>query len=51
MSKRRITVSVDEDLYIKFSVNALRKYKARKGSISKALEEAMELWLEQNKEV
>ena len=51
MSKRRISVVVNEDLYVEFVTLATIKFRAKKGCISKALEEALKLWIEQNKEV
>ena len=49
MSKIPVTVLIDEELYMEFSIIALKKFKIRRGFFSKAIEEAMRLWIEENK--
>lgn len=43
-------LNISKDLSIKFKMAALRKFRNAKGSLTKATEEAMKLWLEDNKE-
>jgi len=50
MSKRRISAVVDEDIYVEFMAIAVKKFKARRGSISLAIEEAIRMWVEKNAE-
>ena len=48
MSKKRVNITVDEELYIEFATLALRKFKGQRGYIAKAIEEAIQMWVERN---
>jgi len=48
--KKKVMLTVDEDLYREFKVYALKKFSDVRTFVSKALEEAMRLWLEREKE-
>jgi len=49
--KKAIHTVVDEDIYTEFITLAMRKMKLQRGVLSTALEEAMKLWIEKNREV
>jgi len=51
MSRRRISTVVNEDLYLEFVIAATRKFRGKRGCIAKAIEEALRLWVEKNKNV
>ena len=51
MSRKKVSVWVDEELYIQLATLALKKYKGSKGSISRALYEAIVMWVETNRDV
>jgi len=51
MSTKRIGGMVDKELWIEFKVAAIKKYEGKRGAITKALNEAIRLWLEKNKHV
>ena len=51
MSIKRIGGRVDKELWIEFKIAAIKKFEGRQGAISRALEEAIRLWLERNKNV
>ena len=47
--RKKVMLTVDEDLYREFKVYVLMKFSDVRTFISKALEEAMRLWLEREK--
>jgi len=47
--KKKVMLTVDEDLYREFKIYAIRKFSDVRTFVSKALEEAMKLWLEKEK--
>ena len=46
MDKQRITVDLPLELYRKVRQEILKRYDGKKGSLTKAVVEALELWLE-----
>jgi len=50
-NKRKVMLTVDEELYREFKLYALRKFSDVRNFVSKALEEAMRLWLEGEKKL
>jgi len=50
MGKKRIVTLVDEDVYAEFIALATRKLRIQRGALSIALQEAMKLWIERNRE-
>jgi len=44
-------LTVDEELYREFKLYALRKFSDVRNFVSKALEEAMRVWLEREKKL
>ena len=51
MRGKHITIVVDEELYTELASLAVKKFKGSKGSIKKAVIEAIQLWIEKNKHV
>ena len=49
--KKKVMLTVDEDLYREFKIYALKKFGDVRTFVSKALEEAMRLWLEREKKL
>jgi len=47
--KRKVMLTIDEELYGEFKVYALKKFRNVRNFVSKALEEALRLWLEKEK--
>ena len=48
--KKVIHTVVDRDIYAEFLLLATRKFKMQRGALSAALEEAMRLWIEKERE-
>ena len=48
MGKMKTSVSLDEELWKHFQITAIDVYGTKRGSISKALEEAINDWIEKN---
>lgn len=49
MSKKKVMLTIDEELYSEFKVYALKKFRDTRNFVSKALEEAMRRWLEEER--
>ena len=47
--RRKVMLLIDSDLYREFQVYALKKFYGRRDYVSAAFEEAVRLWLEQEK--
>jgi|GEM_PF-1022943 len=48
MGKMKTSVTLDENLWKHFQITAIDVYGTKRGSISKALEEAINDWIEKN---
>lgn len=45
-----IYARINKELEIQFRVNVAKKFGGKRGAISKGIEEAIELWLKENRE-
>ncbi len=48
MNKTALTIKIDPILNQRFRIGVIEKYGVKRGSISKTIEEAIELWLKEN---
>lgn len=48
MGKTHLHVVIDKELYMKVKELAARLYEHQKGSLSRAVEEALRLWIRRN---
>jgi len=49
MDKIKIGGVVDRELWLQFRIAVIRKYGTGRGTLMRALEEAIRLWVEKNK--